>query len=160
MTDPGKLPTSGYNFESIYSNHQSLLLVAKSSDLPTESNLLFGWDWRLLSDSHFEVTVQFGIDPTIDRTEEIRVTMCGRFTPVGDRQEVPLESFVQYHAPAILMPFIRDAVANLTSRGFFGSLLLPPINVQVLMEQRDPAMATAANQLAETSMRQVSGGRP
>lgn len=146
MTDPGKLPTSGYTFERVYTNHQSLRVVPRSDSLPKDSPLLFGWDWRRLSEGHFEVTVQFGLDPSVERPEEVRVTLSGRFAPEGESQEVPLESFAQFHAPAILMPFVREAVASLTTRGFFGSVLLPPINVQVLMDNKDASAATGARQ--------------
>jgi preprotein translocase subunit SecB len=97
----------------------------------------------MLQDGQFEVTVQFGLDPSAARPEEIRVTMNGRFAPVGDRQEVSLESFAQFHAPAILMPFVREVVSGLTARGFFGALVLPPINVQSLMERQIAQAATA-----------------
>lgn len=149
MTDSGKLPTSGYNFERVYTNHQSSRAVAKSSDLAPEPSLFFGWDWRRLSEGHFEVTVQLGIDPSAQRPEEIRVTLSGRFSPTGIAQEVPLESFVRFHAPAILMPFVRDAVASLTTRGFFGQLLLPPMNVQLLMESQDPEKTTGFRQRSD-----------
>jgi preprotein translocase subunit SecB len=102
----------------------------------------------MLSEGHFEVTLQFGLDPSVRRPEEIRVTLSGRFAPTGESQEVPIESFVRFHAPAILMPFVREIVTGLTSRGFFGALLLPPINVQSLMERQDVNEATATKQLA------------
>lgn len=147
MTEPGKLPTSGYTFDRVYANHQSLRVVALTDGLPAEQPALFGWDWRMLEEGQFEVTVQFGLDPSDRRPEEIRVTMNGRFAPTGAKQEVPLETFVRYHAPAILMPFIREVVSGLTARGFFGSLLLPPINVQSLMEQQAANVNEAPPQL-------------
>jgi preprotein translocase subunit SecB len=147
MTDPGKLPTSGYTFDMVYTNHQSLRVVAKEPGTVFEPGVIFGWDWRRLTGSQFEVTLQFGVDPSSERPEEIRVTLSGRFTAAGPSQEVPLESFVRFHAPAILMPFVRDAVAALTARGFFGTFLLPPINVQSLMDRQDPAATTASAQL-------------
>lgn len=137
-----------YAFERVYTNHQSLRVIAPSESLPAEEPALFGWDWRMLSDGHFEVTLQFGLDPSVRRPEEIRVTLSGRFSPVGETQEVPIESFVRFHAPAILMPFVREVVSGLTSRGFFGALLLPPINVQSLMERQDVGETTAAKQSA------------
>ena len=146
MTDSGKLPTSGYSFERVYTNHQSLRVIARSEALPAEGPAFFGWDWRMLSDGHFEVTLQFGLDPSARRPEEIRVTLSGRFSPLGDVQEVPIESFVRFHAPAILMPFVREVVSGLTGRGFFGPMLLPPINVQALMETQDATQTTAAKQ--------------
>lgn len=158
MTDSGKLPTSGYTFERVYTNHQSLRVIARSEDLPAEPPALFSWNWRMLSEGHFEVTLQFGLDPSIRRPEEIRVTLSGRFAPIGENQEVPLDSFVRFHAPAILMPFVREIVTGLTSRGFFGALLLPPINVQSLMEHQVVGDATGTRQLAEGGSNLVDRG--
>jgi preprotein translocase subunit SecB len=149
MTEPGKLPTSGYTFDRVYANHQSLRVVSPSGELPPEQPALFGWEWRQLEGSHFEVTVQFGLDPSAHRPEEIRVTMNGRFAPVGEKQEVSLDTFVRYHAPAILMPFIREVVSGLTARGFFGALVLPPINVQSLMERQVASTTVTTRQLGE-----------
>lgn len=149
MTDSGKLPTSGYKFEKVYAVNLSMRVAQPATSAAAESPLLFAWDWRMIGEGPaFEVSLQLGLDPTAARNEEIRVTLVGRFSPAGEHQEVDLKSFVRFHAPAILMPFIRETIASLTGRGFFDPLVLPPLNVQRLMDQQDPMAATGAKQLA------------
>jgi len=151
MTNSGKLPTSGYVFDKIYTNAISMRVTPPQDGLPAEPPLLFTWDWKLLSPDRktFEVSISVGIDPSAKRQEELRVTIIGRFRAEGERQEVPLDSFVRFHAPAILMPFARETLSNMTARGFYETLLLPPLNVQTLMERQDVAATTGAKQMLE-----------
>jgi preprotein translocase subunit SecB len=151
MTEPGKLPTSGYVFDRVYTNNLAMRVTALKEDAPSEPPLLFSWDWKLLSPDRktFEVLINVGVDPSVKRQEELRVTICGRFRAEGDHQEVSLENFVRFHAPAILMPFARETISNLTTRGFYDTLVLPPLNVQMLMERQDLAATTGAKQLME-----------
>jgi preprotein translocase subunit SecB len=71
---------------------------------------------------------------TVDIEYEARFTV-----PEGSPVDV-LSRFARYNAPAILFPFLREMVANVTGRTPFTPLVLPPLNVKAIidaLEKRD-----------------------
>ena len=50
------------------------------------------------------------------------------------KENMPIEQYVRSSGPATLFPFIRQVVADLTSKGRFGPIWLSPVNF-VAMEQ-------------------------
>lgn len=55
---------------------------------------------------------------------------------------MPLEQYAAVSGMSLLYPFLREAVANLTQRGRFGPIWLPPLNVAAAIESaRGPAEA-------------------
>jgi preprotein translocase subunit SecB len=119
-------------------------------DLPDveEPELGFGWDWRIRGIRVFEVVVSIGLPATARRPEEAKVSVCGVFRMIGPAS-VAVRDFAKLQAPAILMPFAREALAALTGHGPFGQFLIAPVNVHTLMSDVDPNKATGARQLAE-----------
>ncbi|HEX9728602.1 MAG TPA: protein-export chaperone SecB [Gemmatimonadales bacterium] len=60
----------------------------------------------------------------------------GQFSIEGEATpSVAIDEFVRKQAPAILFPFLRQAVASATSTSRFGQVLLPPINVVALVAE-------------------------
>jgi preprotein translocase subunit SecB len=55
--------------------------------------------------------------------------------PEGGHASVELGTFAETQATAILMPFVREALASATVKSRFGPLLLPPINVAALVAE-------------------------
>ena len=47
-------------------------------------------------------------------------------------ENMPVKEYVAMAGATLLYPFLREAVANLTSRGRFGALWLKPFNVQAV----------------------------
>ncbi len=76
----------------------------------------------------------------------MEVAVAGVFRVVGDAQTVPVQVFAYAHGPALLFPYIRQVVDDLTSRSPYGRLLLPPTNVAALMTTFDAGEATGAKQ--------------
>ncbi|MCH8254505.1 MAG: protein-export chaperone SecB [Gemmatimonadetes bacterium] len=50
-----------------------------------------------------------------------------------------LKGFVKHQAPAILMPYLRQAISAGTALSRFGQLLIPPINVVAVLEDMEKA---------------------
>ena len=46
-----------------------------------------------------------------------------------------MDEFANKQAPAILMPFLREAISTATAKSRFGQLLLPPLNVVAITEE-------------------------
>lgn len=147
MSTQGKLPESGYFIDKVYANRLALTVQQPQSADADDTSVLFRWDWRNISEATFEVSIGLLLEPTPDRTEQVEVSIIGLFRKGTGKTEVPLGDFVRYHAPAILMPYVRESISSLTGRGFYPARLLPALNVQHLMDGQDPAKATGAQQL-------------
>jgi preprotein translocase subunit SecB len=144
------LPTTGYMLERVYFSHLSLRVVQNVPNLPEdEGQIGFGWDWRIVAERLFEVSLQVSIDPTKARLEEVRLTICGLFRIPEGQPQVALDSFLRIHGPAHLMPYVRETLSSLTGRGFYGAFYLPPVNVIELMKDMKPEKATGAEQLRQ-----------
>ncbi|MBI5408704.1 MAG: protein-export chaperone SecB [Nitrospirae bacterium] len=63
----------------------------------------------------------------------MKVSVEGTFT--GDNFD-ELRKFSKVHAPAHLMPFIREIVGTTTMKAGIPPLLLPPINLAALFEKK------------------------
>lgn len=63
------------------------------------------------------------------------------------QENFPLTDYVRMHAWGMLLPFVRELVANITSRGRFGPLWIKPINLVALAQQAmtSPPEATSAS---------------
>ncbi len=59
---------------------------------------------------------------------KIRVKMVGIFQMVGESQIKDLESFGRINGAAIIFPYIREHITNLSQKGGMGTIILPPVN--------------------------------
>jgi len=64
-------------------------------------------------------------------------------------ENIPLNDYVRTHAWGMLLPFVRELVANVTSRGRFGPLWIKPVNVVALAQQ---AMTSAPEATSASSV--------
>jgi len=60
---------------------------------------------------------------------EFDISMVALVTVDGDAPNMPLEQYVATLGSALLYPFMRQLVADLTGRGRFGPVWLNPINL-------------------------------
>ncbi len=134
---------SGYVLESLNFPLQSLRATAPEAH---EQAPEWGWDWRWKDRDHFEVGVVFS-GPSIDaRPEKIEVAVNAVFRIVGEIQTVPVGDFAHGPAVALLFPYLRQVVDDLTSRSPFGRVLLPPANTVALMSKFDASQARGSLQ--------------
>ncbi len=161
MTDAAPIPTSGYRIHRIYSVRQSqeLVTVVPGEVLPNARDVTFAWDWRIL-DPQFEVLLGLTIGPDATSSERLAYHVVGSFELSEEAPSVPLEQFVVRNAIATLLPFVREGLAQLSSRGPFETYYLPQINATTLAERFNYAAATGSNQFElfpefETRMRRA-----
>lgn len=151
MTNQGReLPLTGYEIEKIYTIHQ-LMEHMNPGEPDTQGLLDIGWDWRLLLEADvptFEVRLSATVEPSEDRDDFITASVVGRFRQTAEEPTVHVIDFARLHGPAILLPYLRQALSSLTSLSFYGSYYLPPINVQSLMADFDPEQTSGAKQLS------------
>lgn len=119
----------GYYLERIFSPELLLSLEQPGEEKAPEEGARVGWDWFAHSPTVFDVMLRVELAPTEDRHELVKATVIGRFERVGQPTRPTFVSFIMQNAPAMLSPYLREAVSALTMRGFFGPTLLPPMNV-------------------------------
>jgi preprotein translocase subunit SecB len=125
---------TGFVLEKVAFPKQSYAAVPVGEGLPKDQPMKWGWDWRWLAHDRFEVAVTLRVEPSSTRPETVEVTALGVFRLQGQAQTVDLKSFAYGNAPAILFPYVRQAIYDLTGRGLSGPQLLRPMNVAVLMK--------------------------
>lgn len=147
--NPG--PT-GYSLESVHTVQAKYRALLDDQDLPEERDISFRWDWRLIGPMRFEVMLAATIGPCSTGRDEMEAYVVGTFEMTGSIQSVDLLPFVSVNGPALLMPYLRQALTALSAPGPFGPFYLPPINVMALSEQFDTDAATGARQLQEDDL--------
>ena len=141
MTTPSTIE-SGYVIESLVFPMQVVSVAAPGED----ADVQWGWDWRWIAHDRFEVGLLFGAPALEGRPERIEVAVSATIRVVGESQTVPVIAFAYSHAPALLFPYVRQVVDELTSRSPHGRVLLPPTNVLALMSKFDASESTGAKQ--------------
>lgn len=152
MIDKAVLPSAGYLVRNVYAVDQRYRIVTVDPEIEVAErrDVSVSWDWRVIEEGVYEVRLQFDIGPTQEIPEFLAYAVVGTFdaTPESDRQ-VELSDFVQTHAVATLIPYIREGLSNLSSRGPFGAYRLPIVNAVRLAENMRFDESTGAKQLAE-----------
>ena len=67
---------------------------------------------------------------------KLSILSVGYFSVKEEEKSPVLREFSGVHAPAMMLPFIREAVASLTMKAGFPPLLLPPLNIYTLISKR------------------------
>ncbi|GAI20575.1 unnamed protein product, partial [marine sediment metagenome] len=66
---------------------------------------------------------------TIQLYDRFEIELTGVFEAIEGEENLDLEHFADVNAPALLMPYAREIINNITSRTPLPQLLLPPINI-------------------------------
>lgn len=144
-------PTSaetGYSLVKLHASKQ-LHRVLTADQVEEERSTGISWDWRVEGPRLFQVFLGFEMKGPQEAPEEIEVDLVGTFQIEGEDTSLALQPFVQFSAPAIILPYIRQIVTNLTSHGPFEPLLMSPMNVQKMMEFANFEESTGFHQLRE-----------
>lgn len=65
----------------------------------------------------------------------IKVKMVGMFLQVGESQITDLEAFGSVNGAAIVFPFVREVIANMTIKAGIPAIILPPVNFTKAVKQ-------------------------
>lgn len=107
-----------------------------------------GTEVKKVDDEHYEVVLRLTITVAEgdDTAYLIEVQQAGIFMVQGF--EAPqLAQLLNTQCPAILFPYARELIDNVSVRGSFPALMLPPINFDALFQQ---AVAEQRNKAAES----------
>lgn len=59
---------------------------------------------------------------------KMRVKMVGIFEVIGESQLTDLQEFGRINGAAIIFPYIREHITNVSQKGGMGTIILPPVN--------------------------------
>ena len=62
--------------------------------------------------------------------------MVGVFSVIEGAQNMELEKFAEYNAPALIMPYIRELVTTTTVRAGLNPVIFPPINIHAVIKDK------------------------
>lgn len=149
MTDESIDVGIGYRLRRVYTTEQKQELVSDDTEIPEseeDRELSFFWDWRLSGsqfDAHsdsgfaevealsFDVAVGVNVGPSpLDHSRYV-CTVVGDFVGTIE-QDLGLEKFVKLNSVAMLFPYLRQVVTNLSGWAPGETLYLPIINVGLL----------------------------
>ncbi len=65
-----------------------------------------------------------------------KISMTGLFEIPKEKPVLSVEDFSKINAPAIIFPFIREHLANMSMKAGIQPILLPPINFVKLAEEK------------------------
>jgi len=150
MSSPDRVPGAGYRLDKVSALELVYRVVPPEEvtvDAEQRETTLY-WDWRITEDHAFEVFMRGRVAGNSSAFEEVEVSLLGEFS-FKPSPSVSLDTFVRVHAPAILLPYIRETIGSLTGRGPFGAFHFPAINVVELGKSYDFAKSTGAAQLRE-----------
>jgi preprotein translocase subunit SecB len=134
----------------VYTLAQSYTLGEGAVDsLPSGGReVSFGWDWRPSGPMVFDVIITIGVNPSKEQNDMARITLAGTFRATGELP-VPFAEFVRLHGPVILLPYARETLSQITSRGPFGPFLLAPLNLVGLMQRCNMTESTGGRMLRD-----------
>ncbi|HEX8271847.1 MAG TPA: protein-export chaperone SecB [Longimicrobiaceae bacterium] len=152
MNERNEIPTSGFHLLRVITVHQEYTLAPEDDGEQRESanrRMTVNWDWAVSDGREFDVFLGATIEGNEDAPERVNVGLVGEFVLDGNVPSVAFRTFVQMSAPAIMFPYLRQIISDLTGRGPYGAYYLPSVNVVRLMKQYDFESTTGANQLQE-----------
>lgn len=121
---------SGYKINKI--------LLVESNFFRT-NNVLFGDDIN----SNFDVNIEVAVNGNIitvgetisvsqiakeEKQVDIKIRMIGEFECIGETQLTDFENFGRVNGAAIIYPYIREHITNMSIKAGLTPIILPPVN--------------------------------
>ncbi len=88
-------------------------------------------------------------DPEKNQPYHVDVAYRGDFLLASDLQGLDKKLLSSTNCAAILFPYLRQTVSDLTSRGTNGAIFLPPINVAAMLTGAQDAKGTEGGRIGE-----------
>lgn len=112
----------------------NVFLSKLNYELPQVKPDEFKYDFKFLDSFKIEGKKLIFI-LTIRLYDKFEVELTGIFEAIEAEENLDLEEFAKTNAPALLMPFAREIISNITSRTPLPHLLMPPINIIALKKK-------------------------
>jgi preprotein translocase subunit SecB len=73
----------------------------------------------------------------------IKCTMLGIFSIMAGNENMSLKEFSHHNAPALVFPYVREAIASITVKAGIPPVILPPINISAVTKKPDDEIEAA-----------------
>jgi preprotein translocase subunit SecB len=133
-----------FTLSRIYATELSYHVVVPEGEPTATPQVTCRWDWRFLDTTTVEVLLGVAVGPSAGRFEEAKASYVAVFSLPGSAAGTSLRQFVRVHAPTIMLPYLLEALSALTSRGYFGGIVLRPFDVAALIPQGEDDATGAA----------------
>ncbi len=74
------------------------------------------------------------VKETKNESFSLKCTMIGFFSVLEGQENLTLEEFSKVNAPALILPYLREVIANMTLRSGINPIILPPINIKSIID--------------------------
>jgi preprotein translocase subunit SecB len=140
---PVQKPSSrgaGFHFNSVVVDRLSLRDLSPGETRPEALKFSFKFRRRMTQDPPgVEITVLVDIRPQEGSSFLLEAEISGQFEREDGPQVLTLEDFAKANGPALVMPYARELVTNITARTRHGVIIFPPVNiVQLVMDEEKP----------------------
>lgn len=105
------------------------------------------------------VRVRVASAPKSEGMYSFEVVMVALLRVDEQNSNMPLDRYVVVAGTTLLYPFVREAVANLTTRGRFGPVWLAPFNTQAAWKSAGPEEAAEKSETRPMTRRAHVGPR-
>lgn len=121
--------------------------MVDTATLPDSFRTEYKWDWLPEDERFFCAILSIRCLPAKERPERIQVAIAGKFRRDGNPERPTFIDFVMLNATTMLMPYAREAFADLSGRGVTGRFTLPTLNVFHLVSGMKFELSGGAGQL-------------
>ena len=127
------------NTNKLYSGFQIRSLILTESSFSRINNVVFEEG----VDNNFNIDIDVAVNGKIINVSEevtlvqkfqdleqvkVKVRMVGVFECVGNSQIVNFDEFGRVNGAAIIFPYIREHITNISLKAGIGAIILPPVN--------------------------------
>src|SRR5690606_14268828 len=126
---------AGYRLLAVKAIHQEYAVLDEDElpdGTPDERSLGFSWDFMVLDADNFSVMVALNVRGNKAAPDQARAMLVGEFEVKGEPRIKRID-FIKSNAVAMLLPYAREVIAGLTSRGL-GAFHVPALNVLRVLE--------------------------
>ncbi len=128
----------GIHFSSVVVDRLAFTDIGPDERKPDSLQFNFGIQRRRFEDESLrEVSVVVRILPALGQTSRLSLdaVVTGRFQKLDGPGVMAFDEFAKANAPALVMPYVRELVTNITARSRHGAIIFPPVNVVKLVAE-------------------------
>jgi hypothetical protein len=113
---------------------------------PVELNLKISFSPGITSDGQKAIVRALVETAGNDQLYSLAFQMTALVEAEANAANFPLPDYIVTNAQAMLFPFLREVVANVTGRGRFGPVWLKPLNIIAVQKQNQPQVAKSSQE--------------
>lgn len=127
------LQLNDYKIEFIEYAYNSSFVYENPINVSVKSKVDVGTN---VEEQKSKVSIDFSVFPDEEKTNpfKLRILMTGYFSSSGSLSKQELSHLSRINGTAVLFPFLRSAIVNITSQANIQPLLLPLIDVNKFLE--------------------------